>query len=204
MADPNLLPPWMFNLDGTFVDFLGDDPTTAKLIRLEVEGELLAIKLRKELRGPWRSHLQPGDRLHCIGRSQLDSKTGVIKLKAYQVLTLPSLQPTSDRPSIPAMPTPCTPPLPAQHIKLQVCRKSGCQKRGGQKLVTALKQALRDRNLHHQVEIQYTGCQKRCSDAPTLTVMPGRHRYNQVKLPQLSALIDRHLNPRSSKVQGGG
>ena len=201
MADPNLLPPWMFNLDGTFIDFLGDSPATAKMMRLEVEGEILAIKLRKELRGPWRSHLQAGDRLHCIGRSHWDTKTGVIKLKAYQVLTLPRIQPTIPVTTLPANPVPCTPPLPVQHIKLQVCRKSGCQKHGGQEMVTALKQVLRDRNLHHQVEIQYTGCQKRCSDAPTLTVMPGRHRYNRVKIPRLSALLDRHLNPTSSKVQ---
>ncbi|PSN06724.1 hypothetical protein C7293_30865 [filamentous cyanobacterium CCT1] len=76
-----------------------------------------------------------------------------------------------------------------------MCRKSGCQKRGGQQLVVALKQALRDRNLQTQVEIQYTGCQKHCSDAPTFTVSSGHHRYSRVQPSRLPAILDRHLSP---------
>ncbi|MBE9113820.1 (2Fe-2S) ferredoxin domain-containing protein, partial [Nodosilinea sp. LEGE 07298] len=80
-------------------------------------------------------------------------------------------------------------------LKIQVCRKSGCQKRGGKQLVVALEQALRDRNLQTQVEIQYTGCQKHCSEAPTFTVSPGHHRYSRVQPSRLPAILDRHLAP---------
>ncbi|MEA5448108.1 hypothetical protein VB780_05970 [Leptolyngbya sp. CCNP1308] len=86
------LPPWMFNLDGTFLNFVEADPIKAKTIRLEVEGEVLAIKLRKEVRRVLRSRLQPGDYLRCIGRSELDGDT--IKLKAHQVFTLLPPRPT--------------------------------------------------------------------------------------------------------------
>ncbi|MEA5448109.1 (2Fe-2S) ferredoxin domain-containing protein [Leptolyngbya sp. CCNP1308] len=97
------------------------------------------------------------------------------------------------------MPQPTHPSTPAPTLKIQVCRKSGCQKRGGQQLLVALEQALRDRNLQTQVEIQYTGCQKHCSDAPTFTVSPGHHRYSRVQPSRLPAILDRHLAaPRPS------
>ncbi|WP_008319388.1 (2Fe-2S) ferredoxin domain-containing protein [Leptolyngbya sp. PCC 6406] len=186
MADTPSLPPWMFNLDGTFLGFVEDNPAKAKTIRLEVDGEVLTIKLRKEVRRVLRSRLQPGDYLCCIGRSKFDGDT--IKLKAYQVFTLLTSLPNS-------CPLPATLPTPPPTLKIQVCRKSGCQKRGGQQLVVALEQALRDLNLQTQVEIQYTGCQKHCSDAPTFTVLPGHHRYSRVQPSQLPAILDRHLAP---------
>jgi NADH:ubiquinone oxidoreductase subunit E len=200
MAEPTTTPaPWMFNLDGTFMGFLGSDPTKAKTIGLEVDGEVLTIKLRKELRPVLRSHLQPGDHLRCIGRSHLDTETGTIKLKAYQVFTL--LTPLPKTCSLPAVDTyPTTPPATPQPFKIQVCRKSGCQKRGGKEVVEALQQALRDRNLHTQVEIQYTGCQKHCSAAPTLKIMPGQHRYSRVKPSRIPAMLDRHFAPAKPKL----
>lgn len=220
------LPPWMFNLDGTFLGFVGDDPARAKAIYLEVEGEWLTIKLPKEVRTVLKARLQPGDYLRCIGRTEFDGHT--IKLKAHQVFVLLPPRPTP-RPAPSAHPTqtphptaaprsaanrtaaspaaasspaashpslrPDAPAAAAHAIKIQVCRKSGCQKRGGRQLVEALKQALRDRNLHSQVDIQYTGCQNHCAKAPTFTVMPGGHRYSQVKLSRLPGVLDRHFAP---------
>lgn len=210
------LPPWMFNLDGTFLGFAGDDPARAKAIYLDVEGEWLTIKLPRPVRDVLKSRLQPGDYLRCIGRTEFDGST--IKLKAHQVFMLLPPRPTprsgpSRQP--PQTTSPAAAPLPsashasashpslrpdahlapAHAIKIQVCRKSGCQKRGGRQLVEALKQALRDRNLHAQVDIQYTGCQNHCSKAPTFTVMPGGHRYSRVKLSSLPGVLDRHLAP---------
>ncbi|NJL46029.1 MAG: (2Fe-2S) ferredoxin domain-containing protein [Leptolyngbyaceae cyanobacterium SM2_3_12] len=157
-----------------------------------MEGELFAIKLPKELRSPLRLQVKPGDRLRCIGRSQIDKAGQVIKLKAYQVFTLaPETEAETS-----ATAAPMTVPEPeVKKSKILICSKSGCQKHGGQQLVTALKQALRDRNLHNRVEIKYTGCQKHCSKAPTFIVMPGQHRYSQVRLPRLGALLDRHFAP---------
>ncbi|TVQ05694.1 MAG: (2Fe-2S) ferredoxin domain-containing protein [Leptolyngbya sp. DLM2.Bin27] len=185
-------PPLMFNLDGTFLGFVEADPAKAKTIRLEVDSEVLTIKLRKDVRRVLRSRLQPGDHLRCIGRSEINGDT--VKLKAHQVFTLITPGPTSCA-LTPATPAPAAPAPAAPKLKIQVCRKSGCQKRGGQQLAVALEQALRDRNLQNQVEIKYTGCQKHCSDAPTFTISPGHHRYNRVQPSRLPAILDRHLTP---------
>lgn len=186
-------PTWIFNLEGIFLGFVEADSARAKTIRLEVEGEVLTIQLSKEVRRALRSPLQPGNHLCCIGRSKLNGNT--IQLKAYQVYALPTPLPSAcPLPTADAhLPTHSSAPAPK--LKIQVCRKSGCQKRGGQQLAVALEQALRDRNLHTQVEIQYTGCQKHCAEAPTLTVSPGHHRYSQVQPSRLTAILDRHLTP---------
>lgn len=198
MCPPKPLPPGMFDLEGLFLGFSGQHPTRAKYILLAVEHEQMAIKVPKEMRYYLRAHLKMGDRIRCIGRSQVDFKSGVIKLNAYQLFPLAS---------------PCTDPCtdvevgisgeaavpvasPRQRrAKILLCRKSGCQKRGGRQLAAALEQALRERQLQDRVDIEYTGCQKRCSEAPNFTIMPGKHRYDRVSLQSLNTLLDRHFTP---------
>lgn len=196
MTDTSL-PPWMFNLEGTFLGFVEDEPADAKTIYLEVDGEVLTIKLRKALRQTLRSRLRPGDVLRCLGRSQLDGNT--IRLKAYQVFSLLTPCPQSGT-QVGPLPAAAVPQItaPPPRLKIQVCRQPKCQKRGGQQLIVALQEALRQgrgshRNLQTQVKVQYTGCQKHCSDAPTLTVFPGNHRYSRVNPARLLAILERHL-----------
>jgi (2Fe-2S) ferredoxin len=192
----------LFNLEGTLLDFLGGKPHKPKSLILDIEQEPIAIQLPKELRSHVQSYLQPGDRVSCIGFSAVDYKAGIIKLKASQVFCLS--RPVVARPASRVAETaaaPCTAATSGQHPvtpeqgKILVCRKSGCQKRAGQAVVTAVEQALRDHQLQDQVKIQYTGCQKRCSKAPSLTIMPGKHRYSSLKPQHVAALIEEHFCP---------
>ncbi len=191
-------PSRLFNLEGTLIDFLGGKPHKPKSLVLEVEQEHLAIQLPKELRSHVQSYLQPGDRVSCVGFTEVDYKAGLIKLKAAQVFCLsrPVISPTvTSEPSY--CPGRQSSPAKATNSpsKILVCRKSGCQKRAGQSVVAAVEQALRDHQLEGQVKIQYTGCQKRCSKAPSLTIMPGKHRYSSLKPKHIPALIEEHFCP---------
>ncbi|MGF1458098.1 MAG: (2Fe-2S) ferredoxin domain-containing protein [Leptolyngbyaceae cyanobacterium] len=198
MATPPPLLPRMFVLEGTFLGFLGNDEHKPKSLILEVEQEQMAIKLPKELRGYARSTFKMGDRLRCIGSSQVDFKAGVIKLRAYQIFALPPAPTSVASDAVTALP----PPIPSQpaiataatkRSKILICRKSGCQKRGGRQIVAALEQVLHTYQLQDQVEIQPTGCQKRCSQAPNLTIMPGKYCYKNVNAKDLTALIEEHF-----------
>ncbi|PPT09674.1 NADH:ubiquinone oxidoreductase NADH-binding (51 kD) subunit [Geitlerinema sp. FC II] len=197
MFETQKTPPWMFDLQGTVLGFLGKKPSKPKFVVLEVEEEQLSIKLPKQLRTALRLHLQVGHRIRCIGRSQIDAKAGVIKLEAYHLFTLPS--DSGNELSASATPITTVAPSPCQHVgklersKILVCQKSGCQKRGGHQLLAALERALRERKLLESVEICASGCQKRCSKAPSLTIMPGKHRYDRLKPENLSALIEEHF-----------
>ena len=189
--------PWIFDLEGTFLGFLGETPGKVNGITLEVEEEPIPIALPKRLRHILQPQRQPGDRVRCIGRSRLDLQTKTVEFEAYQVFFLSS---TKTEPPATRLPlsTPTSgellPGPPAKTpYKVLMCAKSGCRKRGGRELLAALKQALAERNLQDRVAIAYTGCQKRCSKAPTLTISPGKHRYDRVRLPDLPALLDEHF-----------
>ncbi|MGF1568552.1 MAG: (2Fe-2S) ferredoxin domain-containing protein [Nodosilinea sp.] len=209
MQNPTPIPPGLFNLEGTFLDFIGGDRRHPKSIVLGVEDEQIAIQLPKELRPSITRSVRVGDRLRCIGISQVDFKAGVIKLKAYQVFFLSTSEDRPRDPTPPPVPVAAASPGPGQRLAphptapgakpgrshILVCHKSGCQKRGGRQIAAALEQVLQNYQLQDQVEIRYTGCQKRCSKAPSLMIKPGQHRYDNLNPQDLSALIEEHFCP---------
>jgi NADH:ubiquinone oxidoreductase subunit E len=74
-------------------------------------------------------------------------------------------------------------------LKLLMCQKSGCQKKGGKKHRQAIETLLRDRNLLDQVVIQETGCLGKCSLAPNLVLMPGKRRVSGMSPNAIVALL---------------
>ena len=205
MSTHKHLPPYMLVLEGIFLGYLSKKKNKVKALALDVDQEPLVIKLPKDLRASIQDYqFQPGDQIRCIGRSQVDFTTGVIKLRAYQVFPL---RPPTEETSLMAPPKApmsamvdvsqmldCPTAAAEQHpTKILICRKSGCQKRGGRKLISKLESILQEYQLHDQVDIQYTGCQKRCSKAPTLTIMPGNYRYDQLSLQRLPNVVEKHF-----------
>ncbi len=198
--------PWLFDLEGTVLGFPDNSRTKVKYLALEVEQEQMTVILPKELRHPQRLNLQPGDRVRCIGRSRLDTKAKAIELRAYQIFSLPGLIVPQGQESLFLEETAVeshtgvhSSEKSKKPLKILVCRKSGCQKRGGRGLVDALEKLLIDRNLQDKVTIKYTGCQKRCSKAPTLTMPDGR-RYDQVNLKSLANLFDEYFHEIAKPV----
>lgn len=197
MSDPQPTPSWLFNLEGTFLGFFGHPLDRPMSIVLEVEQEQIVLKLSQALSASMRqSHPQPGDRIRCVGQSQIDSLAGVIKLNAHQLFPLP-LDSDPKPAGLPASPV-CQP-----RAKVLVCHKSGCQKRGGRQMVAVLEKTLRDLQLQDRVEIQYTGCQKRCAEAPNLTIMPGKHRYDRLSPESIPTLIKEHFCPSEQRLVPG-
>jgi (2Fe-2S) ferredoxin len=78
-------------------------------------------------------------------------------------------------------------------IKVLVCQKSGCLKRGGKGLCEALDRTICDRQWEKYVTIERTGCLKHCSSAPNVVIMPGKQRHAKVRsktLPQIADAIN--------------
>lgn len=82
--------PWIFNLDGNFLGIVEDDSDRNQYIVLEVDEEPISIKYPESLCDRLKSQLQPGDRIQCIGRSQVDFLSKLVKLEAYQVWSIAS------------------------------------------------------------------------------------------------------------------
>lgn len=192
--------PMGFNFEGQFLGFV-DHAGKLKYARLRVLSEEMQVKLPKAMRQASALSLNPGDSIRVTGIGKFDRQTHELKLKAMQIQSLSqperSIAPVPH--ASPALSTlsPCKPNLKPQ-IKILVCQKSGCLKRGGKELCQALDQTLRDRDLKQSVTIKRTGCLKRCSSAPNLVIMPGNQRYTEVRsksLPRIADAIARLVNP---------
>ncbi len=158
-----------FNFEGRFLGFLGT-PGKLKYLRLEFLTEEVQIKLPKELRFSARMLCQPGAQIRVSGDGKFDRHTEQIKFKARDITPISE----SADVSLPILPA----PLPKKSkIKILICQKSGCLKKGGKKLYDALEKILRDRNLQDAITIERTGCLKRCSSAPNL-ILPGKRFYS--------------------------
>lgn len=163
-----------FVLEGQFLGFAwdGDKP---KHVQISLPTGEVAIKLAKPLRVAWRSSLYPGESIRIFGFTKPDSKTGRFKLKAYQIERLGFC------PILEAVPAACPGMATPRPVKLLVCQKSGCQRRGGKRQQRDLETALRDRGLQDWVRVEETGCLGKCSLAPNIMLMPGKKRLSGMK-----------------------
>lgn len=189
-----------FNFEGQFLGFVRHEGKL-KYLRLRVSSEEMQIKIPKEVRVAVGLSLQPGEAIRVVGTSKLDRHMPGLKLKATQIIPLTGQYPpivpmiSADSESS-LMHESKIKPKTKSKLKVLVCQKSGCLKKGGKGLCEALDQILCERNLNQHVTIERTGCVKRCSAAPNVVIMPGNQRYTEVRhrsLPQIADAIAKHL-----------
>jgi (2Fe-2S) ferredoxin len=181
-----------FNFEGQFLGFVNHDGKL-KYLRLRVLSEEMEIKLSKAMRTTMGVALQPGESIQVMGVGKFDRQADQLKLKATQITPLaegrPIMAATASSP--PSSASECkNKPKIKPKIKVLLCQKSGCLKKGGKGLCEALNRALCDRNLEQDVLIERTGCLKRCSAAPNLVIMPGNQHYTEVRLKTLPQIAD--------------
>ncbi|NJL02545.1 MAG: (2Fe-2S) ferredoxin domain-containing protein [Spirulinaceae cyanobacterium RM2_2_10] len=168
-----------FELDGEFIGFVGHTEKP-KYIHLGCEERVMQVKLAKNLRSLLATTLEPGTRLRVSGRAKLERRNGQLSLKAERVALLSESDGTSVDAELSTTPG-------SDRIKILVCQKSKCRKRGGQRIYEAIEAAVRDRGLQAQVTLKSSGCLKRCSSAPNL--LAGKQRYKSVRLKDVSAIL---------------
>ncbi|MGL5058338.1 MAG: (2Fe-2S) ferredoxin domain-containing protein [Microcoleus sp.] len=183
-----------FCLEGEFLGFASHDGKL-KYIRLGMLSEEMLIKLPKAMRNAVELLLQPGEFIKVSGISKFDRHSCELKLKATQIMPLgeSGTQIVPETPANPVSSVTDESKIPSKikaKIKLLVCQKSGCLKRGGKGLCEALDRAVCDRNLEQYVSIERTKCLKRCSSAPNVVIMPGNHRYTDVRPKTVSQIVD--------------
>jgi (2Fe-2S) ferredoxin len=167
------------NLEGQFLGFVGDEPGKCKYLQLATPSGNVQVKLPKELRHSLGLSLVSGEQIRVCGHSKLNSRTGTIQLKAYQVT------------SIGTCPNEIPPPQPKARI--MVCQKSGCLKRGGKGLLSELEKTLCDHGLLDKVTIEHTSCQKCCSSAPNCVLQLGKKKYKNIHPDAIASLLENHL-----------
>ncbi len=185
---------FVFNIEGRFLGFELEGHKL-KYLNVGLTTESFRIKLPKALRLTVQHSLTPEVPIQVSGTAEFDTYTGDLKLKAQDIKLLAPAEPSS----VSGAAEHAEPGRASKkkrekpRMKILLCHKSGCQKRGGRKLGNILEHTLRDRNWQEQVDIQYTGCQKRCSSAPSMMIMPGKHLYRKVEAQDVPNLVAKHL-----------
>lgn len=197
----NFQPQSSFFLEGQFLGFETKSSGKIKSLRMAVESNVLQIKLPKETRVKLKQVLLPGDRIEVSGERKQKHFTDLPKLTAYEVNKVSECL-GEDCPShcLPAVDIVEATPK-SKKVKLLVCKKSGCMKRGGKKLSQELETALFARGLQNQVVIEYTGCLKCCSSAPNVLLMPGKVRCSKMSPKKIVDLLADKLSPTMYSYQ---
>lgn len=185
-----------FALEGRLLGFFDKKNKKAKQLGIAtVEGiQTIDLSLSKKERASLSDALNRGDRVRVSGKRKLNLKTGKLKLKARQVLPASPAEICQQYTSA----SPCqleseTAPAPDKPVKILICQKSDCRKRGGKAVCQALEESLRESGLQDRVKIKATGCMSRCKLGPNVVVMPDKTRYTKFKPKEVPQLIAKHL-----------
>ncbi len=173
-----------FNIEGEFLGF-AEPSQKYKYLRLQVGTEELTIKIAKSLRPFIKHTFHAGETIRVSGVRKLSHKTQQVQLKAQRIIPLEYADVV--------LPTASTPKACQPKLKVRVCQKSKCLKRGGKSLCASMQAALKDWDLQDQIAIEPTGCLGRCSSAPNLMIQPGKKLHSGIctkTLPKFERLLN--------------
>jgi len=80
-------------------------------------------------------------------------------------------------------------------MKVLVCQKSSCCKRGGKAVMKQLKKVVDQPPFEGQVAVKGTGCMGQCSKGPVVVV--DKTRYREVKVSKVKRMVEKHLSDRA-------
>jgi hypothetical protein len=190
MKNSNTADTSSFILEGQFLGFIWDG-TKIKYLRIAVDQDELTIKLSKEARASCKTVLKPNTLIQVIGESKFDNKKEEIQFKACQICpqnnAILEIVQNSNNCLSKEKTSSCS--AAGKKVKLLICQKSGCQKKGGKRQHQAIEAMLRDRGLHQSVILQESGCLGKCSQAPNIVLMPSKKRLSGMKPEAIVDLI---------------
>ncbi len=152
------------------------------------------IKFPKEWAMRLCTTIQPGERVQVRGKHKFDDD-GTEYIKATVFLHLKESVTAGGSPLPQLQPEPVQPAEPAL-TRVLVCKSSDCCKRGARQLVQNLEKAVERYGLEERVQIETTGCMKRCKQGPNLVMMPQKVRHTRVNPEQAPELLLRELLPK--------
>ena len=136
------------------------------------------------LRTALQGKLQVGDWVKVSGNqtseSQASAQTGQwtrFKVKAVKRVSVPKKAEASSKKARKVT----APKGVAPKIKVSVCQKSGCCKRGGKAMYEMLTRTVKKHQLDGRVRIKATGCLGKCSKGPNIVVNETRHHHMHSK-----------------------
>ncbi|MCM1982353.1 (2Fe-2S) ferredoxin domain-containing protein [Lyngbya confervoides] len=171
---------------GYIVDFRCRKNGEHRGMVLEASGSRLVAKFAKSLPDSSWMGLQRGDRVVIRGLQKVGgSKIKVTQIQPWSGVETVQLEAEEAPPEL-VGPTRPHSPIP---IRVAVCHKSNCCRKGAREVAEALRSAVTQNDWDHQVSIQPAKCLGRCKAGPVVMVLPGKKRYSSVKPRQVERLL---------------
>ncbi len=138
------------------------------------------------LRAALDGNLQVGDWMRVSGLQEVDCKKG-LKLKAHSL----------SRCGEPKKKSKSSFQGKSKPVKVLVCQKSNCRKRGGKAVLKQLQKVAGDRKFNKEISIKSSGCMGKCSKGPSMMI--GKTKYRKVKAAKASRLVAQYLKSKRSR-----
>ena len=188
-----------FQIQGQLLGFILKDGYKVKYLKIAFEQREYWIKLPKELRNQINQDMIPGCWLDITGSSKKCRKTGKLKLTAVEVKLVKGEE--LDNKALAATykedDSLNTSVKKSSKIRILVCNKSSCRKRGSSAICQALQSQIKDYGLQENTEIKLTGCLKKCKKGPNLLITPDQVRYqvrySEVTPEEIPFLFKKHF-----------
>ena len=179
-------------LTGQFLGW-GDDRTPHRYIKLATANGERRVKIAKSLRAQIQNW-QPGIWLTLMSQERICPTTGDRKIKAKQLLDLPTAITPSDSPPL----APVAPVAEPPATTIQVCGGSSCRRRGSGNICQSMQAYLDRYDLTDRVQIETVKCLHQCKAAPHAIVTntattSGKTHYRQLQPSQVQLLLAKHF-----------
>lgn len=171
---------------GRFVGYELKDGYKVKRIKLLTQHGIQSIKLSKEARASlFRITLEAPLHLGTVLTIQAEKKfdDGEMSLKAREIYLAMAG-------SVEGLSMVDLPRDDQQAVRIQVCDRGTCRKRGSQAVYRAVCQTVQEEGLSDQVSVQTTGCLKACKQGVNVRINGTQH--SQVCPLQAVQLVKRH------------
>lgn len=189
-----------FQVIAQFLGIIIKDGDRVKYLKVAISSQEYWVKLPKKLSQRFDLNLTDGSWLEIEGTQTLDRQKVILKLKASSLRAANCPNSELNHKLKPKLKSTLTSSSGVHNVVekkknkascILICQKSDCWLQGGKEIYQSLEQELRDRGWSDRIQIQKTGCQKQCKQAPNLVVMPNKDRHSRVKASQVKNLLNR-------------
>ncbi len=161
-----------FHLEADFIEFIVTLSGKWRMVVRIDSGEVLRLKVVKELRKELRGSLEPGMRLALSGTEERIPFSKELKRTVLeaQVISLPGgLEPV------------CV------ECPIRVCAKKNCWKNGGKEVFAVIQGELEDAGLAGEIEVKAVGCLDNCKRGPN--VLHGKRFYEYCSPERAAGIV---------------
>ena len=187
-------------LQGRYLKRNDDKARTFKTISLKTDDGIQTIRLPKMLRMVAQQELSPGDLIRVWvtpqakkGKKSKKSMTKKGKKRSLEALQLIPLSPKANV----TLPTPKAKATEGKkagkkQMRVQICQKKNCCKRGGTKLWEAFKQVSNNSQALPTFKLEAVGCLGGCNRGPNMRFLPDNVKHYHVKPKDGDRLLQQH------------